>query len=192
MSGGEQMLGLEDCHSRRMGKAVETHSVSTLPRGPVVRPYPGDLPMPKGKSYRRERVYGRPQPAAAASGDVGRLQVGPEARSAGCTPQESADPRFRPCRDGVFEKNLVVLGPEVTTVVNVGPGTAPETFQFRGNAWFQAGSDRAPTLPSEEQEGVHGVDPVLEDPGGPGMRITSKDRRLRGVGADAYEPPAKK
>jgi hypothetical protein len=100
--------------------------------------------------------------------------------------QESDDARFRPCRGGVFEENLVVYDAAVAVPVNVGPGTAPETFVFRRNAWFRAGEARAPRLPVTEEGGVHGVDPRLEDPGGPGMRVTSKDPRLRGLGADGY------
>jgi hypothetical protein len=103
--------------------------------------------------------------------------------------QETTEKRFQPCRDGVFERNLVVLGDEVKVAVNVGPGTAPETFALKGNAWFQPGSDRPPSLPVAEEDGVHGVDPKLEDPGGPAMRPSTRDRRLSAVGAHAYEPP---
>ena len=99
--------------------------------------------------------------------------------------QESDDERFRPCRDGVFEDNLVVFDGAVATFVNVGPRTAPETFVFRRNVWFDAtGKGRRPELPVREEDGVYGVDPKLEDAGGEGMRITSKDPRFRGGGAE--------
>lgn len=50
--------------------------------------------------------------------------------------QESRDPRFVPCRGGIFENNLVVYDPaRVSMSTNVGQGTEPKTFLFRGNAW---------------------------------------------------------
>jgi len=48
--------------------------------------------------------------------------------------QETKDERFKPCHGGVFEHNLVVFDRGVRTVVNVGPGTDPESFTFRANA----------------------------------------------------------
>jgi len=105
--------------------------------------------------------------------------------------QENTDARFRPCGEGVFEENLVVFDGAVTTFVNVGPNTAPGTFRFRRNAWFAVEGNRRPELPVAEEDGVVGADPKLEDPGGPAMRATSRDPRLKGIGADAYvKPPA--
>ncbi|MCK6481149.1 MAG: right-handed parallel beta-helix repeat-containing protein [Planctomycetes bacterium] len=104
--------------------------------------------------------------------------------------QETDLERFRPCREGVFEDNLVVFDGAVGTFVNTGPRTAPETFRFRRNAWWDAaGTGRRPDLPVAEEDGVAGVDPALADPGGPAMRATSRDPRLKGKGADAYDPP---
>jgi hypothetical protein len=102
--------------------------------------------------------------------------------------QETRDERFRPCREGVFENNLVVCARPLKVVVNVGPRTAPRTFRFRRNAWFSPRRE-PPKLPAKETEGVYGVDPKLKPAAGPGMKITSTDPRLRGIGADAYEPP---
>jgi hypothetical protein len=98
--------------------------------------------------------------------------------------QETTNERFPPCREGVFEHNLIVCDHRVRTAVNVGPGTAPKTFVFRGNAWFGAAP---PRLPAEETGGVYGIDPHLADAGTPKMRATSKDQRLRTMGARAYE-----
>jgi hypothetical protein len=39
---------------------------------------------------------------------------------------------------------------------------------------------------------VVGVDPKLEKPGTPEMRVRSGDPRLKDKGADAYRPPKKK
>ena len=51
--------------------------------------------------------------------------------------QESTDPRFVPSRDGLFVNNVVVLDTgDIRTFVNVGGGTAPETFTFANNLWY--------------------------------------------------------
>jgi Right handed beta helix region len=50
--------------------------------------------------------------------------------------QETRGERFVACRGGVFERNLVVYDPvKVASSTNVGQGTDPGSFQFRGNAW---------------------------------------------------------
>ncbi len=50
--------------------------------------------------------------------------------------QENTADGFVPCRNGAFEGNLVRYSASALRVpVNVGPGTAPETFLFRGNTW---------------------------------------------------------
>ena len=81
--------------------------------------------------------------------------------------QENQDPRFAPCRNGRFEKNVVVFESAVVRqVVNVGGGTKPETFTFAGNVWYakdNPGRSR-PQLPVGERGGVYGVDPSLKAP----------------------------
>lgn len=79
--------------------------------------------------------------------------------------QETADARFQPCHGGVFEDNLVFYDSRVQVFVNVGPGTAPETFVFRRNAWCDVEGSRKPSLPVTEEGGVY----------------------LSNVGAEAYE-----
>jgi hypothetical protein len=101
--------------------------------------------------------------------------------------QETSDGKFKPCRAGVFERNLVVFDRRVSTFVNVGPGTQPESFVFRENAWFEAGGSRRPQLPVEETGSVCGVDPKIEKPGTAEMRAT--EPKVAGYGADAYRPP---
>jgi hypothetical protein len=79
--------------------------------------------------------------------------------------QESTDARFVPCRDGRFEKNIVVFRrAELSTIVNVGPSTRPETFVFAENLWFceDAPARSRPDLPAPipaEERGTYGVDP---------------------------------
>ena len=51
--------------------------------------------------------------------------------------QESTDARFVPSRNGVFVNNVIVFNTaDLRTFVNVGGGTAPETFTFGSNLWY--------------------------------------------------------
>lgn len=69
--------------------------------------------------------------------------------------QETSDPQFKPCHDGVFEHNLVFYDSRVQDFVNVGPRTAPETFKFRHNVWCDAEGNRRPVLPVPEEGGIY-------------------------------------
>ncbi len=87
--------------------------------------------------------------------------------------QESTDARFVPSRDGVFANNVIVFdAADLRTFVNVGGGTAPETFTFANNLWF-ARDDAAftgPTLGSgipPETGAVIQMDPLLDAEGRP-------------------------
>ncbi len=71
---------------------------------------------------------------------------------------------FSPSGDSRVIGNLVVYERAlVGTVVNVGPGTAPETFEFSHNLWYAADAPEQsdPALPVAEVGGVVGVDPEL-------------------------------
>jgi len=69
--------------------------------------------------------------------------------------QETNDPQFKPCHDGVFEDNLVFYDSRVQVFVNVGVRTAPETFKFRHNVWCDVDGKRRPSLPVAEEEGIY-------------------------------------
>jgi hypothetical protein len=80
--------------------------------------------------------------------------------------QESRGDAFAPCRNGVFSDNVVAFrSDETRAMVNVGPGTLPETFRFERNAWFciDAPGRSRPTLPVREKGGIHGKDPRFVD-----------------------------
>jgi hypothetical protein len=96
--------------------------------------------------------------------------------------QESTEPPFKPCHGGTFEQNLVVFDSRVDPFVNVGPDTRPESFVFRGNAWFQMDGNRIPDLPTPEIGGVYNVDPRLGNVATRAMAITSSDPRFAGIG----------
>jgi hypothetical protein len=93
--------------------------------------------------------------------------------------QETRLPGFVPSRNGVFENNLITFGSDrwASGGVNVGDGTAPESFRFRENFWYCIdASDRSrPQVPTAERDGVYGRDPMLKDdltvkPGSPATR----------------------
>ncbi len=101
--------------------------------------------------------------------------------------QETKDPRFRPCHDGVFENNLVIYNSTVRDFINVGPGTASETFTFSHNAWYNLDGSRKPTLPAAEKDGLYQVqldaDPAALKEG----LVTIKDARAKDIGAQGYK-----
>ncbi len=78
--------------------------------------------------------------------------------------QETREPGFVACRNGRFERNLVVFrSRQVQIHVNIGTATDPASFSFRENFWFcedQPARSR-PGLPAREENGVYGVDPKL-------------------------------
>jgi hypothetical protein len=82
--------------------------------------------------------------------------------------QESTDVRFVPSRDGLFANNIVVFdSADLRTFVNVGGGTAPETFTFANNLWFSrdepgfSGPVLSDGIPPETG-GVIQMDPLLQ------------------------------
>ncbi len=81
--------------------------------------------------------------------------------------QETRESGFVPCRDGVFSDNIVVFRADAWSEggVNIGPATAPETFVFARNLWYCVDNPAiGPRLPTEEQDGIIGEDPLLVDP----------------------------
>lgn len=104
--------------------------------------------------------------------------------------QETRLPGFVPCRNGVFEDNLVVFrsGEWATGGVNIGDATEAKSFRFARNFWFC--SDRpdlsGPMLPTPENGGTVGKDPlatVLEA----GFVSVAPDSPARRVGAHAFK-----
>ncbi len=76
--------------------------------------------------------------------------------------QETREPEFTPCRNVLIKDNRIVFRrSQVQIDINIGDGTAPETFRFENNRWFAEDKPQAskPRLPVEEKDGVNGVDP---------------------------------
>ncbi len=78
--------------------------------------------------------------------------------------QENRAADFVACRGGVFSDNAIIFESARWSEggVNIGVGTAPETFSFARNWWFcRDRPDRStPRLPTPEVEGVYGRDPA--------------------------------
>jgi hypothetical protein len=82
----------------------------------------------------------------------------------------TAEYTFAPARDGRFVDNIVYYARgTISTTVNVGADTAPETFEFANNLWYAydmpEASDPGGELPVPELDGVYGEDPQFVDPG---------------------------
>lgn len=79
--------------------------------------------------------------------------------------QESTGPEFTPCRNAKITENVIVWNTkEWRTAINVGGGTAANTFQFARNTWYcedQPNRSRPDSLPVAEQDGVYGKNPQV-------------------------------
>ena len=76
--------------------------------------------------------------------------------------QETRAEGFLPCRNVVVRENRIVFRrSQIATEVNIGDGTAPETFEFIGNRWFAEDrpAESKPRLPVAESGGKYSVDP---------------------------------
>ncbi len=76
--------------------------------------------------------------------------------------QETREPGFAPCRNVLIKDNRIVFQrSQVQIEINIGGDTAPETFRFESNHWFAEDRPQAskPKLPSEEKNGMYGIDP---------------------------------
>jgi len=81
--------------------------------------------------------------------------------------QETVDPdRFLPCGNNSFINNIIWLEDDLNAEVNIGPNTAPETFVFSNNLWFNAAdaSWAGPNLPVPETNGLLNADPLFATP----------------------------
>ena len=78
--------------------------------------------------------------------------------------QENRAAGFVPSRHGVFTDNVIIFESARWSAggVNVGGGTAPETFTFARNWWYcrDQPARSTPTLPVKETDGVYGRDPA--------------------------------
>lgn len=112
--------------------------------------------------------------------------------------QETRDPSFVPCRNGVLSDNLILFLRDNWSEngVNTGGGTAPDTFRFQGNFWYclDSPAHSRPRLPVAEEGGVYGVDPMLDPEAKDGESATAPPLKpgspAADKGAGALPPPA--
>lgn len=102
--------------------------------------------------------------------------------------QETTAPGFVPCRRGEFTDNIVAFHSTewASGGVNIGPNTAPDTFQFARNWWFCLDNPARsrPTLPVAEDAGVYGESPQFRDAENGDLRLQPGSLANR-AGADA-------
>lgn len=74
---------------------------------------------------------------------------------------------FMPAQNGRFLNNVVYFSRgELSTYVNVGADTSPETFELSNNLWFahdDAAQSEPSPLPAPENGGIYGMDPGFAD-----------------------------
>jgi hypothetical protein len=77
--------------------------------------------------------------------------------------QENKTAGFVACRNGQFTDNVIVFETSRWSEggVNIGGGTAPDTFTFARNWWYCADQPERsrPNLPTPESDGVYGKSP---------------------------------
>jgi len=80
--------------------------------------------------------------------------------------QETTADGFVPCRNGRFQRNLIVYrSSDIQTTANIGPDTQPESFVFDDNYWYCEDQPASrPRLPGRETGGVYGPNPRLKSP----------------------------
>lgn len=88
--------------------------------------------------------------------------------------QETVDEsRFEKCGNNSFLNNIIYIG-NLSTETNIGPNTAPETFTFRNNFWYnyQNPNWSGPRIPVNDPDQMINLSPNFED-------FDAKDFRLR-------------
>ena len=81
---------------------------------------------------------------------------------------------FFPSSNNDFKNNLLYYHRgQLSTYVNIGPDTAPETYTFSNNLWYAHDTPSAstPSLPVVETDGIYGIAPLLADPAGRNYQI---------------------
>ena len=108
--------------------------------------------------------------------------------------QETREPGFVACRGGKFTDNLIAYrASEVSTHVNVGPDTAPATFEFARNYWFciDEPARARPQLPVAEKDSAGGADPLFRDAEHGDLSLADKSP-ARSFGAQALPATTKR
>ncbi|WP_235298192.1 right-handed parallel beta-helix repeat-containing protein [Portibacter marinus] len=100
--------------------------------------------------------------------------------------QETTEPGFLPCGDNEFSNNIVHLESDLTEV-NIGSNTAPETFTFSHNLWYNRSSNTwSPNLPVTDANQLI-ADPQFVDVSTENYRIPPSSPAV-GTGLMVEEP----
>jgi len=78
--------------------------------------------------------------------------------------QENTNEGMLACGNNSFYNNIVYLGNAAANpTMNIGPNTAPDTFTFSNNLWYNSENSNwgGPNLPVEEVEEIIGEDPLF-------------------------------
>jgi Right handed beta helix region len=162
IKGGSSGITVEKCHFVSGGQRPINIGGSTGLE--YFRP-PGTLYEAAGIRVRENIIEGSQCAAAFVGVDgaefVGNVILFPEKWIFRIL-QETTEPGFISCRNVAVKDNRVVFRrADVHTDINIGAGTAPESFHFEGNHWYAEDSpDRSkPVLPVAEVSGRYGEDP---------------------------------
>lgn len=79
--------------------------------------------------------------------------------------QETTEPDFLPCGNNIFRNNIVVFATTGQPAINIGTNTAPETFTFSNNLWFNPDDPAwsGPNTPVTEPDRILNLDPQFAD-----------------------------
>lgn len=75
------------------------------------------------------------------------------------------DSRFVKCGQNEFSNNIIYFGDNLSRIVNIGPNTAPESFIFQTNLWYnyQNNNFSDPNLPAPEINSIIQKDPQFQN-----------------------------
>lgn len=103
--------------------------------------------------------------------------------------QETREPGFVPSRNGEFTDNIVAFHSSAWAEggVNIGSGTAPETFRFARNWWYclDEPARSRPKLPVAEVDGIYGQSPQFRNAAQGDLRLPANSP-ARHAGAEAF------
>ena len=187
LKGGTENVLVQTCLFKNAGERAINLGGSTGLQ--FFRPKVGDYEA-KNITIAGNRFVGGPAPIAWVTADGGHVHhntiVCPQNWILRIL-QETKDSRFRLCHHGVFENNLVIYNSTIRDFVNVGPGTAPETFTFCRNAWHNLDGSRKPVLPAAEKNGLYQVQLDLDPAALKEGLVTIIDARAKDIGEQAYK-----
>jgi hypothetical protein len=104
--------------------------------------------------------------------------------------QETVDTsRFEPCGDNTFRNNIIYRGNSLSTDCNIGPNTAPQTFHFSNNLWYnyQDSGWPGPILPVTDSNNIVGSNPLFTNASAEDFSISMSSPAM-GNGYTLIEP----